>query len=307
MTGDTLQDILRVRYGMENAALELYRESGGKVYIVKADRPYLLKLIGSAFSENAKRSADIMRYLEDNGFPVPKTVPTRSGDPIADVMVEGKAQKIVVQEYIDGQEPDLEKTAEKVGELSGKLHNLLDRYPGETITRGRYFFIDKYLELLRRKNCLQLSAYEELGDRLWEKVKDLPQGNCHGDLHRGNLLEDAQGKIWFLDFDTVSRSQTMFDVAVACDMTDYFRLKQKDIEITKDVYTRFLPGYGKQRSLSREEILSFPYWVAIRHFQLQAIIMEIYGLNCNDDSFDDAQLRWLNKWLEITENDSFFN
>ena len=90
-------------------------------------------------------------------------------------------------------------------------------------------------------------------------------------------------------------------------MTDYFRLKQKDIEITKDVYTRFLSGYGKQRSLSREEILSLPYWVAIRHFQLQAIIMEIYGLHCNDDSFDDAQLRWLNKWLEITENDSFFN
>ena len=54
MTGDTLQDILRVRYGMENAALESCRESGGKVYIVKADKPYLLKLIGSAFSENAK-------------------------------------------------------------------------------------------------------------------------------------------------------------------------------------------------------------------------------------------------------------
>ena len=48
----------------------------------------------------------------------------------------------------------------------------------------------------------------------------------------------------------------------------------------------------------REEILSFPYWVAIRHFQLQATILEIYGVDSIDEGFIDGQLYWLNRWQE---------
>ena len=32
------------------------------------------------------------------------------------------------------------------------------------------------------------------------------------------------------------------------------------------------------------------YWVAIRHFQLQATILEIYGVDCIDEGFIDGQL-----------------
>ena len=81
-------------------------------------------------------------------------------------------------------------------------------------------------------------------------------------------------------------------------MTDYFNLKKEDIELTKEVYQRFLSGYSGYHTLSREEILSFPYWVAIRHFQLQATILEIYGVDCVDERFIDGQLYWLNKWQE---------
>jgi Ser/Thr protein kinase RdoA (MazF antagonist) len=88
----------------------------------------------------------------------------------------------------------------------------------------------------------------------------------------------------------------MFDVMVMCDMTDYFNLKQEDIKLTKEVYQNFLSGYSEYHKLSREEILSFPYWVAIRHFQLQATILEIYGVDCIDEGFINRQLNWLNKW-----------
>ena len=40
------------------------------------------------------------------------------------------------------------------------------------------------------------------------------------------------------------------------------------------------------------------YWVAIRHFQLQATILEIYGVDCIDEGFADDQLYWLNKWQD---------
>ena len=84
-------------------------------------------------------------------------------------------------------------------------------------------------------------------------------------------------------------------------MTDYFNLKQEDIDITKDVYQKFLTGYEKYHTLSNEEINSFYDWVAIRHFQLQATILEIHGIDCIDEKFIDYQLYWLNKWLENTE------
>ena len=65
-----------------------------------------------------------------------------------------------------------------------------------------------------------------------------------------------------------------------------------------EVYQKFLLGYSDHHKLSREEILSFPYWVAIRHFQLHATILEIYGADCIDEDFIDGQLYWLNKWQE---------
>ena len=95
----------------------------------------------------------------------------------------------------------------------------------------------------------------------------------------------------------------MFDVMVMCDMTDYFRLKPDDVELTMKVYREFLAGYAAHRTLSREEIRSFPYWVAIRHFQLQATIVEIYGPDCIDEAFIDGQLYWLNQWEENIERE----
>ena len=111
-------------------------------------------------------------------------------------------------------------------------------------------------------------------------------------------LKYADGKIYLVDFDTACKAPVMFDVMVMCDMTDYFNLKQEDIELTKVVYREFLSGYVGYHKLSREEILSFSYWVAIRHFQLQATILEIYGVDCIDEGFIDGQLYWLNKWQE---------
>lgn len=93
----------------------------------------------------------------------------------------------------------------------------------------------------------------------------------------------------------------MFDVTVMCDMTDYFHLKPTDIQTTRDAYERFLRGYTEYRPLSQAERRSFYDWVAIRHFQLQATIVEIYGIDCIDESFIDMQLAWLESWLQVVK------
>ena len=293
-----LQEILAEYYGIENHSLEFLREGGTLTYIVNGRPKYLLKVIGSAFSKTARQSVSIIRYLEGNGFPVPKTILTKSGDAILETEIEGEKKQIVLMEFIEGNEPELEKCAFEVGGLVGRVHQLMEKYPSEFASRGKEFFIGRYLNFLRKKNYPRVKEYEELGERLWDEVKDLPQGYCHGDLHRGNLLQNPEGRIFLVDFDTACRAPVMFDIMVMCDMTDYFNLKQEDIELTKEVYQNFLSGYLDYHTLSREEILSFPYWVAIRHFQLQATIIEIYGVDCIDEGFIDGQLYWLNKWQE---------
>ena len=295
-----LQEILTENYGIESPSLEFLREGGSHTYVVNGRNKYLLKVIGPAFANTARQSVSIMRYLEGNGFPVPETILTKGGLPIFETEDEGEKKLIVLMEFIDGDEPELESCPSKVGGLVGRFHQLMEKYPVEPVLHGKEFFIDRYLDFLRKKNYQRITEYEELGDRLWEKVKNLPYGICHGDLHRGNLLKDSNGEIYLVDFDTACRAPFMFDVMVMCDMTDYFNLKPEDIEQTKEVYRKFLSGYSDHHTLSCEEKLSFPYWVAIRHFQLQATILEIYGVDCIDEGFIDGQLYWLNKWQEAT-------
>ena len=297
-----LLEILTTEYGVENPSLEFLREGGGHTYTVNAQEKYIVKVIGAAFSDTAKQSVSVMRYLEERDYPVPKTILTKSGDAIFETVENGEKKLIVLMEFINGDEPDMEKCASEVGALVGRFHQLMEQYPITPVFHDKEFFIGRYLEFLSKKNYPRLSEYKELGERLWEEVRNLPQGNCHGDLHRGNLIQNTDGKIYLVDFDTVCRAPLMFDIMVMCDMTDYFNLKPEDMDVTKEVYQKFLTGYQKYHTLSNEEICSFYDWVAIRHFQLQATILEIHGIDCIDENFINYQLYWLNKWQEKTDN-----
>lgn len=301
MNEQALLEILRTHYGLENVSVQFLREGGSHTYLVEGETKYFLKVIGAAFAKTSRQSVSVMRYLEAQDFPVPRTILTQSGEALLETSIHGENRLIVMQEYIDGEEPDMETRAAEVGELVGRLHDLLERYPEKLVNHDRLFFIGRYLDFLRQKKYPRLAEYEALGETLWKQVEDQPKGNSHGDLHRGNLLEDANGRIVLLDFDTVCCAPMMFDVMVMCDMTDYFHLKQSDIEITKNVYEQFLSGYCKQRPLSRKEQRSLAAWVAIRHFQLQATILEIHGIDCVGEKFIDAQLDWLKKWIEAAK------
>ena len=301
MNKERLLEMLTKDYGINEPSLEFLREGGGHAYIVNGKQKYLLKLIKTAFTDTAKQSVSIMRYLKDNGFPVPGILLTKDGTAMLEAADGDEEKLIVLMEFIDGKEADLKENASAIGALVGRFHCLMERCPMEPAVHGKEFFIGRYLDLLRKKRYPRLAEYEELGECLWEKVRNLPQGNCHGDLHRGNLLQSADGQIHLIDFDTVCRAPVMFDVMTMCDMTDYFNLKQEDIDVTEEVYRNFLSGYSSYRTLSREEILSFPDWVAIRHFQLQATILEAFGIGCIDEGFIDSQLSWLNRWQEATQ------
>jgi len=146
-------------------------------------------------------------------------------------------------------------------------------------------------------SATKIDIFKEYGDLIWERVKNLPRGFCHGDLHRGNLLKTSGGEYFVLDFDTSCSAFSTYDIMVMCDSTDYFAFESNGYNTSKNIYESFLVGYSKYHTLSQNEINAFYDFIAIRHFQLQANIMEIYGLDCVDEEFLDNQLDWLKKWI----------
>ena len=289
--------ILQNNYDYKIKSFEFLRDSGGTVYIVNGEyRKFLLKIAGKAFIDTFRKSVDIMCRLYDNNFPVPAVIKTKSGMSMLKISEDGQEYLFVLYEYIEGSELDLSICGEKVGSLIGQLHKLLFAYESELKKRDFQFFIKRYTDILHRKGYPYVSEYEKLGARLWERVKDCSAGVCHGDLHRGNLLETADGNIYLFDFDTVCTAPRMFDIMVMCDMTNYFNLQENDIKITKSVFENFLKGYTRHIDLTETELATFNDWVAIRHFQLQAAIVEIYGIDCIDNNFIDGQLKWIEKW-----------
>lgn len=294
MKDKSILELLQKNYDIKMDSLTFNRKGGCVSYIVKSgNEKYFLKIIDNAFLDTAIQSTDIQQYLIKNNFSVPKIINTK--DNSSYFIYEN--QLFVLYEYLDGIEPNLNDNAEKIGELVGKLHKLMSSYSGELTTHNKEFFIDRYIDILRKKHYTdeKLNEYIEIGNSLWDSIKDLPFGFCHGDLHRGNLLQTANDKIYVLDFDTACFAPQLFDIAVMCDTTDYFNFDKNEFYHTTEVFNQFMKSYSKYNQLNFD-IRQFYEFIALRHFQLQATIVEIYGLDCIDEEFIDKQLDWIKRW-----------
>ena len=301
MTERQILEILRKQYTVDIDSVKFLREGGCVSYIASGyGRRYLLKIVKEAFIDTAKQSVDIMAYLDGHDFPVPRVIPAADGRLIINVNENGSERICILFSFIEGREPQLGERMEETGSLVGRLHQLMSRYEGRLTVHEKAFFIDRYIDILRRKAYPEekLARYIEYGDALWEEVRDLPRGYCHGDLHRGNLLLTPQGELYLLDFDTSCRAFPAYDNMVICDATDYFRFDLNGFDRAARVYGEFLKGYERHHAVTVAERDAFHALIAIRHYQLQATILEMNGLDCVGEAFIDRQLDWLMRWRE---------
>jgi Ser/Thr protein kinase RdoA (MazF antagonist) len=105
-------------------------------------------------------------------------------------------------------------------------------------------------------------------------------------------------KMYVIDFDTSCIAFSLYDVALFCNDTDYFNFDIYGYERTANRLAEFYVGYQKYYSLSQEELSAIYSLIAIYHFQLQATMIELYGLNENQIRFFDSQYKWLQQWEE---------
>jgi len=289
---------IQLHYGNNFEKLNMIRDWIGQVYeVTNENKRYIAKVFRKEHTKQALQSVEVMTYLKDNNFPVPSIITTLDGNKY----FVYKHQVVVLYEYIDEEFVDKASNLYTLGKQSGWMRKLMESYLGEVTNHGYEFFINRYLDIMKMKKYQGTNKFVELGNYLWENVKDLPHGFIHGDLHVGNMFQ-SKNEIVFFDFDACAIASPVYDIATTCDATDYFDLSEDNfkngfIQTQKNV-TEFLKGYENYFNLSKEEEKAVYNFIAIRHFDIQATIIESQGLACVDEQFLEDQYLWLGKWVE---------
>lgn len=294
-----LMDEIQKKYQYNFDNIKLIRDMIGQVYLLERNSErYVFKLFRKDYSDQALQSVGIMNYLYNKGYPVSRIINTSYEELY---YISKTDERIgVLYEYIDGIEPDVNMYVESMGKLIGKMRSIMEGYSSNIIHHRKEFFIDRYIKILDKMEYEENEKFREHGRKLWDRVKDLPEDFCHGDLHTGNMLIDNNHKIALFDFDASTKASPAYDVATLCDMTDYFNLSDANFYDgyykTQIMLERFLKGYNKYYSMSDKEIAAVFDFIAIRHFDIQATIIESKGLNCVNKDFINEQYQWLMKW-----------
>lgn len=290
---------LNARHSRVYTDIAVERDGVGLALLVRSGvEKYLLKISREDYVESTRQSMEILAYLGGEGFTVPAIVPAGDGAPYFRHLFRGGERIWALFLFVDGEEPDARRDLPLIGERTGKLHALMRAYPGELFVKGKPYFIDSYVETLGAMRFSpdktdELRAY---GDRLWAAVDMLPRGFCHGDLHTGNMRMTASGQCYLFDFDLASRDFPAYDLMIPCDRTDYFHFDENGYDRVTRAVDAFYGGYAKHRTLTDAELESVYALIAIRHFQLQAEIIRVYGLACVDEAFMTRQYDWIMRW-----------
>jgi Ser/Thr protein kinase RdoA (MazF antagonist) len=289
---------LSKEYGYKFDDIQLLRDWIGQVYIVKSgSRRYILKIFRKQHFVSAKQSAAVMDYLKEHDFPVPAIIKTLGGE--SSFLTGEDSRAAVLYEYIEGTEPERNLNLKSIGELSANMRKIMEPYTGELLYKDEMFFIERYISILSMMKYEGTNLFHEHGIKLWNRVKDNVSGFCHGDFHIGNMIMN-NNKIILIDFDACGIAHPIYDIATLCDETDYFNLSDRYFENgiikTKENVDEFLHGYNRYYNLNKNEIRALYDYIALRHYDIQATIIDCQGLNCVDHDFLDEQYKWLIKW-----------
>ena len=306
-----IQNLIQNNYDINIKNIEVFRGSmnGNCTYTVyDKHKKYFLKVVNNLASfemETALNSVDIQLYLLNSVVPSIPIIFTKDGLPCVRIEKPNKKYMYIMYDFIDGKGPEELEDMEEAGKALGKIHYVMKNYNGRLIERGKYYFIDRYVDLMRKYQYPKAELFGEYGNELWEKIKNLPRGYCHCDLYDGNMHKTENGAIYLVDFDTSCYGFPVYDIALFCNRTDYFNFDCTGYEKTKVRLEKFLKGYQQCNKISAEEISSVYIMLGVYHFQLcaQGIESDGYHSDTEDNGymsntliFWERQYDWLLRW-----------
>lgn len=143
-----LLEYIKLYYGNGYDNLTLLRDWIGQVYeITKGEKRYIAKVFRKEYTKQALQPVAVMQYLRKNSFPVPDIIKTLAGNS----SIEYNNQTVVLYEFIDGQDMEKASNLITIGRQTGWMRKLMESYSGEVATHGYDFFINRYLDIMKKK------------------------------------------------------------------------------------------------------------------------------------------------------------
>lgn len=308
---DLLQKINQ-EYGIKGKNIYLHRTSGGRVYYINCpDSRKVLKLYHPMHTEAAIQSTRIIIYLDNCNFPIVQIIPALSGEKFVTLnMPEGNCIGVLfdfakgscigfLHRWRDNKHPLIHPKAKEFGRQVALMHRLMDDYDGCIIGKGKERYIDDLIWLLRRDGHdeTKIRDLEDYGNELWEMLKKLPKGFCHGDMHTGNTVYYSGRFIW-MDFDRAAISHPIIDVGWLTDGTDFNNFDNNSLERSRRLFDELYAGYSIERTLTQSEIAAVFHCIAIIHYDLLASIT-IKNNDTISHALIDEQHNWLMRWRDL--------
>lgn len=287
-------------YDIKIEYIKHLRSMIGHVYTLQNEKQkYILKINRPKNKKSSIHSTEIIDYLYKNNYPVVEIIKTKNNENYFEIETKEGVCIGYIYDYVEGTEPNIEKDITKIGQQIGLFHNILEKYPKNILTRGKEFYIDRFITLLEDFNYDKNKTTElnDYGIVLWNEMEKSKRGLCHGDLHSGNMLL-YKGKYVLFDFDTSSYTFPLIDVATLCDTTNFNKLIESDFDKIMNRFEKFYNGYIKERNLEDTDIKNIFNFIPIRHYELIATIT-INEKSPLNKSFSDQQYEWIMKWKEL--------
>jgi Ser/Thr protein kinase RdoA (MazF antagonist) len=218
--------------------------------------------------------------VRDDGIvKTPAVLRTRDDAPVQWITVDGITRACAVFDYVDGRQPtpDDRQTYHLVGGIGAALHIHAEQWDRpEWFTRTKWDLNGilgmgapwgQWADgpgLDGAGTALLQRADSRVRTRLGTYPASAPAaGLVHCDLRSANLLKDATGAVWVIDFDDAGFSWYLWDL---CSSTTF----EEHTPHVRDIIDAWLTGYREVRPLSARDVSAIPDLVFLRRLHVLA-------------------------------------
>jgi len=232
---------------------------------IGADR-WFLRLAEGKTEADVRFEAEVLRFLFQAQFPVPRLVLAVDGRP----WIELAGRPAMLFDFAPGEAVDragaTPDRCRRVGEQLGRLHELSAGFSGERENPFGPARVGAWLDALGeapRVDAEVREALPVLREELAEagRLPGAPRGLCHGDLFIDNVLWVGDRVSYVLDWEMACVAPFAYDLAIAIDawcFTDHHEPAR---------VLALVEGYRSRRRLEPETLSALPAfarWAALR-------------------------------------------
>lgn len=290
--GRHVHDTYRVASGSRRAYLRVYRRGWRTLREIGAE----VALLG---------------FLRREGLRVPEPLPRKGGGFVEALRAAEGTRHAVLFAKLRGAQPAMDPANSRAyGKLAATFHRLADRYPGplDRPATGFDALVDAPLEqiagLWRHRGAevasLRAVARElraELAPRLGTRTPHV--GLCHGDLHFGNVLRDARGRLALLDFDCAGYGWRAHDLSVFLWSRGWDFTREAE-RARRSQWEAFVEGYGTVRALERGEVRCAELLVPLHQLWVMGLWARLrpgFGQRWLTDAHFDTYVAFVQGWM----------